>query len=197
MGLERRQFMGRGRRTATSEPSGYTRPHPSSGPPFTAIAPSRSSTVRARGVAWSAVLARTAVGATLRKGEEMGYFQFGGSDFVMLFERGCGVRLEASALPAGSTDGTSVVAGRPAKHPGGRALERILANPAAAESARETRAHPRRARLRLSEDPSLFRSDGERRELRPGHWRRPAPRTPTATRAQGRSDPMPARVRPP
>jgi phosphatidylserine decarboxylase len=36
------------------------------------------------------------VGAVLRKGEEMGYFQFGGSDFVMVFEAGCAVRLDAT-----------------------------------------------------------------------------------------------------
>ena len=33
------------------------------------------------------------VGAVLRKGEEMGYFQFGGSDFVMVFESRCQVEL--------------------------------------------------------------------------------------------------------
>ena len=45
----------------------------------------------------SSVVITAELGATLRKGEEMGYFQFGGSDFVMVFERGCGVRLEAQA----------------------------------------------------------------------------------------------------
>jgi phosphatidylserine decarboxylase len=34
----------------------------------------------------SSVVITAEVGRTLRKGEEMGYFQFGGSDFVMLFE---------------------------------------------------------------------------------------------------------------
>ena len=33
--------------------------------------------------------------ANLRKGEELGYFQFGGSDFVMVFEAACGVELDA------------------------------------------------------------------------------------------------------
>jgi len=33
------------------------------------------------------------VGMTLRKGEELGYFQFGGSDFVMVFERSSNVQL--------------------------------------------------------------------------------------------------------
>jgi len=32
-------------------------------------------------------------GAVLRKGEELGYFQFGGSDFVTVFEQCCDVRL--------------------------------------------------------------------------------------------------------
>ena len=32
-------------------------------------------------------------GVTLHKGEELGYFQFGGSDFVMVFERASSVRL--------------------------------------------------------------------------------------------------------
>lgn len=32
-------------------------------------------------------------GAVLRKGEEMGYFQFGGSDFVMVFEHGSEIQL--------------------------------------------------------------------------------------------------------
>jgi phosphatidylserine decarboxylase len=33
------------------------------------------------------------VGTTLRKGEEMGYFQFGGSDFVLIFQRESNVEL--------------------------------------------------------------------------------------------------------
>ena len=36
----------------------------------------------------SSVVITAEVGRQLRKGEEMGYVQFGGSDFVMLFERG-------------------------------------------------------------------------------------------------------------
>ena len=32
-------------------------------------------------------------GTTLYKGEELGYFQFGGSDFVMVFERASNVQL--------------------------------------------------------------------------------------------------------
>ena len=35
----------------------------------------------------SSVVLTAEVGAVLRKGEELGYFQFGGSDFVMVFER--------------------------------------------------------------------------------------------------------------
>ena len=42
----------------------------------------------------SSVVITAEVGSVLHKGEEMGYFQFGGSDFVMVFEAGCGVRLE-------------------------------------------------------------------------------------------------------
>ena len=41
----------------------------------------------------SSVIVTAAPGVTLRKGEEMGYFQFGGSDFVMVFERACNVEL--------------------------------------------------------------------------------------------------------
>ena len=41
----------------------------------------------------SSVVLTAAVGATLHKGEELGYFQFGGSDFVMVFERGCQLEL--------------------------------------------------------------------------------------------------------
>jgi phosphatidylserine decarboxylase len=32
-------------------------------------------------------------GVTLRKGEELGYFKFGGSDFVMCFERSSNVQI--------------------------------------------------------------------------------------------------------
>ena len=42
----------------------------------------------------SSVVLTADVGATLRKGEELGYFQFGGSDFVMVFEAACGVELD-------------------------------------------------------------------------------------------------------
>lgn len=42
----------------------------------------------------SSVVITAEVGGVLRKGEEMGYFQFGGSDFVMVFEAACNVRLE-------------------------------------------------------------------------------------------------------
>ena len=43
----------------------------------------------------SSVVLTAEVGARLRKGEELGYFQFGGSDFVMIFEAACGVALDA------------------------------------------------------------------------------------------------------
>ena len=42
----------------------------------------------------SSVVITAEVGAVLRKGEEMGYFQFGGSDFVMVFEACCKVCLD-------------------------------------------------------------------------------------------------------
>ena len=42
----------------------------------------------------SSVVVTAEVGIILRKGEEMGYFQFGGSDFVMVFEACCKVRLD-------------------------------------------------------------------------------------------------------
>ena len=41
----------------------------------------------------SSVKITAEVGSVLRKGEEMGYFQFGGSDFVMVFERSADVKL--------------------------------------------------------------------------------------------------------
>ena len=44
----------------------------------------------------SSVAITAEVGAVLRKGEEMGYFQFGGSDFVMVFEAACDVRLDGT-----------------------------------------------------------------------------------------------------
>ena len=37
----------------------------------------------------SSVVITAEVGRRLQKGEEMGYFQFGGSDFVMVFDAGC------------------------------------------------------------------------------------------------------------
>ena len=41
----------------------------------------------------SSVVITAQVGVTLHKGEELGYFQFGGSDFVMVFERASNVQL--------------------------------------------------------------------------------------------------------
>lgn len=41
----------------------------------------------------SSVVITADVGVTLHKGEELGYFQFGGSDFVMVFERASNVHL--------------------------------------------------------------------------------------------------------
>ena len=43
----------------------------------------------------SSVVLTAEVGAKLRKGEELGYFQFGGSDFVMIFAAECRVELES------------------------------------------------------------------------------------------------------
>ena len=45
----------------------------------------------------SSIVVTVATGTTLHKGEEMGYFQFGGSDFVMVFERNCHVELTCQA----------------------------------------------------------------------------------------------------
>ena len=45
----------------------------------------------------SSVVITAEVGVTLRKGEELGYFQFGGSDFVMVFERASNVQLLSRA----------------------------------------------------------------------------------------------------
>ncbi|MBI3567936.1 MAG: phosphatidylserine decarboxylase [Gemmatimonadetes bacterium] len=45
----------------------------------------------------SSVVITAEVGVTLRKGEELGYFQFGGSDFVMVFERASNVELTSQA----------------------------------------------------------------------------------------------------
>ncbi len=41
----------------------------------------------------SSVVITAEVGVTLHKGEELGYFQFGGSDFVIVFERASNVQL--------------------------------------------------------------------------------------------------------
>jgi phosphatidylserine decarboxylase len=45
----------------------------------------------------SSVVITAEVGKTLHKGEELGYFQFGGSDFVMVFERNSHVELTCQA----------------------------------------------------------------------------------------------------
>ena len=45
----------------------------------------------------SSVVITAEIGAEIRKGEELGYFQFGGSDFVMVFERRA--NLEMTCLP--------------------------------------------------------------------------------------------------
>jgi phosphatidylserine decarboxylase len=45
----------------------------------------------------SSVVITAEVGAQLRKGEEMGYFQFGGSDIVLVFERSSQIRLTCQA----------------------------------------------------------------------------------------------------
>lgn len=42
----------------------------------------------------SSVVITAEIGRRLQKGEEMGYFQFGGSDFVMVFEDRCKAQLE-------------------------------------------------------------------------------------------------------
>jgi phosphatidylserine decarboxylase len=41
----------------------------------------------------SSVVLTAEVGKVLHKGEELGYFQFGGSDFVMVFQRASNVQL--------------------------------------------------------------------------------------------------------
>lgn len=43
----------------------------------------------------SSVVMTAEVGKTLRKGEEFAYFQFGGSDHIMLFEAACNVNITA------------------------------------------------------------------------------------------------------
>jgi phosphatidylserine decarboxylase precursor len=45
----------------------------------------------------SSVVITAEVGQTLHKGEELGYFQFGGSDFVLVFERASNVQLIGQA----------------------------------------------------------------------------------------------------
>jgi phosphatidylserine decarboxylase len=45
----------------------------------------------------SSVVLTAEVGVTLRKGEEMSYFQFGGSDIVVLFESKSNVSFTAQA----------------------------------------------------------------------------------------------------
>ena len=45
----------------------------------------------------SSVVITAEVGVELRKGEEMGYFQFGGSDFVMVFERNSRIKFKCKA----------------------------------------------------------------------------------------------------
>ena len=45
----------------------------------------------------SSVVITAEVGAVLRKGEEIGYFQFGGSDFVMVFERSSQIEMNCQA----------------------------------------------------------------------------------------------------
>ena len=45
----------------------------------------------------SSVVITAETGKTLHKGEELGYFQFGGSDFVMVFERASNVQLISQA----------------------------------------------------------------------------------------------------
>lgn len=45
----------------------------------------------------SSVVITAEAGAVLRKGEKIGYFQFGGSDFVMVFERGCQIEMTCQA----------------------------------------------------------------------------------------------------
>lgn len=42
-----------------------------------------------------------AVGKRVEKGDELGYFLFGGSDFVLVFQEEAGFRLTAPADPAG------------------------------------------------------------------------------------------------
>jgi hypothetical protein len=55
----------------------------------------------------SSVVITAEVGVTLRKGEELGYFQFGGSDFVMVFERASNVQL-TSAIGVHAQQGSPI-----------------------------------------------------------------------------------------
>ena len=58
----------------------------------------------------SSVVITAEVGMTLRKGEELGYFQFGGSDFVMVFERSSNVNVTCQVnvhMQQGSAIGTA------------------------------------------------------------------------------------------
>jgi phosphatidylserine decarboxylase len=41
----------------------------------------------------SSVVITAEVGKALHKGEELGYFQFGGSDFILIFERASNMQL--------------------------------------------------------------------------------------------------------
>ena len=62
----------------------------------------------------SSVVITAEVGVTLRKGEELGYFQFGGSDFVMVFERASNVQLLSRPgvhVQQGTAIGTAFPAG--------------------------------------------------------------------------------------
>lgn len=45
----------------------------------------------------SSIILTAEKGVTLRKGEELGYFQFGGSDIVVMFESNRKNRLDAGA----------------------------------------------------------------------------------------------------
>ena len=58
----------------------------------------------------SSVVLTAEVGVTLRNGEELGYFQFGGSDFEMFFERTGNVQLTGQVgvhTPQGSCIGAA------------------------------------------------------------------------------------------
>ena len=55
----------------------------------------------------SSVVLTAEVGSRLRKGEELGYLQFGGSDFVMVFEADARVRLD-QAIGEHATQGRRV-----------------------------------------------------------------------------------------